>query len=136
MIRGTQYNLHSSCLAFNKYMEWNQPTAVVSGGRAGKHMIQGIGTGLAPQTLDISVVDKMITVADKEGIEMARLLALKEGLLVGISSGTAAGAAIRVAKRPENARKLIVVIFPSCVDLSTELFDSIRVEVQDMKTQN
>jgi cysteine synthase A len=84
----------------------------LSEGRAGSHKIQGIGAGFLPDTLDMSVIDRVVTVADDEAYESAREVAISDGLLVGISSGAALAAARKLATDPENKEKNIVVILP------------------------
>lgn len=97
---------------------------VLSSGTAGAHKIQGIGAGFVPEVLDTGVYDEIITVSDEDAFTFGRLISKKEGILVGISSGAAAYAAVKLAGRPENKGKTIVVIFPDTGDryLSTPLF--------------
>ena len=99
-------------------------SAVLSTGVAGAHKIQGIGAGFVPDTLDTSIYDEIITVANEAAFETGRTIGRREGVLVGISSGAAMWAAIELAKRPENEGKTIVVLLPDTGDryLSTPLF--------------
>ena len=100
---------------------------VLSGGQKGPHPIQGIGAGFVPAILDTGVIDEIITVENADAFDLARRAAREEGLLVGISSGAAIWAALKMAGRPENSGKLIVVIVPSFGEryLSTALFEGL-----------
>jgi len=97
---------------------------VVTQGVAGPHKIQGIGAGFIPETLNLDVVDEVLTVENDEAFAVGRELAAKEGLLVGIASGAAVAAATKLAERPENAGKTIMVILPDTGEryLTTEMF--------------
>ena len=102
-----------------------EKSPVLSGGMAGAHGIQGIGAGFVPEILDAGILDEVMTVADEDAIRCARELGKREGFLAGISSGAALHAAIALAKRPENAGKTIVTLFPDSGEryLSTGLYE-------------
>lgn len=108
---------------------------ILNGGQPGTHLITGNGVGFKPAILDMDVMEKVLEVKSEDAVKMARELAIKEGLLVGISSGANTVAALSLAKKPENKGKLIVTVMPSLGEryLSSALFDELRQEAEQMQ---
>lgn len=115
-----QYNNKVKVVAVEPYS-----SPVLSGGKPGPHKLQGIGAGFVPKVLDRSVIDEVLRIKDDEAFAIGHLLARKDGVLTGISSGAAVAAAVKLARRPENEGKRIVVLLPDTGEryLSTQLFN-------------
>ena len=123
-LNGTSHGLKAKKVSVKTYAVEPASSAVLSGNPSGAHKIQGIGAGFVPKNYDAAIVDAIIPVADNDAIGASRLLAQKEGLLVGISSGASLFAAIQLAKKPENKGKTIVALLPDTGEryLSTVLY--------------
>ncbi len=123
-LSGTGKYLKEKIKGFKVVAVEPETSPVLSKGVAGPHKIQGIGAGFVPQTLDTSIYDEIMPIANEEAFEKGRESARTEGILIGISSGAALSAAIKLAQREENAGKTIVVIFPDTGEryLSTAMF--------------
>lgn len=124
-LSGTGKYLKENIKGFKVVAVEPETSPVLSKGVAGPHKIQGIGAGFVPKTLDTSIYDEILPISNEEAFEKGRLSAREEGILIGISSGAALSAAIKLAKREENAGKTIVVIFPDTGEryLSTAMFN-------------
>jgi len=101
-----------------------EASPVLSGGTPGPHQIQGIGAGFVPDNLDLTIVDEVITVTDEDAVATAKAVARTDGILAGISSGAALWAAVKIAKRPENKNRMIVVIFPDTGERYLSVFST------------
>ena len=111
---------------------------VLSGGKPGPHKIQGIGAGFVPDILNREIIDEIIPVKDEDAAQTTQMVNLRDGIPVGLSSGAAIWAALRLAQRPENANKRILVIVPSCSEryLSTWLFADVNTESDELVIEN
>jgi cysteine synthase A len=111
---------------------------VLSGGKPGPQKIQGLGAGFVPQILRTDLIDEVMTATTQESVDVARKMAKEEGLLIGISGGAAVAQALKLAARPENAGKTIVVVVPDFGEryLSTFLFEDLRTQAQQLPTKD